>query len=79
MYAHVHPHVYGMCILMCTGLCTLMCTACMRRYERVQSSLEADLAYLLAKRKADTWEPVLPRAAVEATWNWTRQVPSFQV
>jgi len=51
--------------------------ACDALYGRVRRSLEADLAYLLRQRENDPYEPFLPRVAVEASWNWTRTVPSF--
>lgn len=51
--------------------------ACAALYTSVQAELESCVQYLLERRRSDPWEPLLPRAAVEATWNWTRQAPSF--
>lgn len=53
--------------------------ACTALYASVQEELEATLGYLLDKRKEDPWEPVLPRAAVEAASNWTWKAPSFKI
>ena len=46
--------------------------------ERVARELEEALQYLLSKREADPYQEVLPRVAVEASWNWDRQVPTFR-
>ena len=51
--------------------------ACAALYSRVKGELEGDLQYLLDRRRDDPYERFLPRAAVEASWNWTRQVPTF--
>ena len=51
--------------------------ACAALYAGVQAELEASLRYVLDRRANDPYEAVLPRAAVEATWNWTKQAPSF--
>mmetsp|Transcript_69082 Transcript_69082/g.131792 ORF Transcript_69082/g.131792 Transcript_69082/m.131792 type:complete len:120 (-) Transcript_69082:42-401(-) len=53
--------------------------ACAALYASVQEELEETLRYLLDKRKEDPWEPVLPRAAVEAASNWTWKAPSFKM
>ncbi len=53
--------------------------ACAALYKDVKMSLEADIEYLLEKRADDPYEAPLPRAAVEATWNWTRQAPTFRI
>ncbi|KAL3915951.1 MAG: hypothetical protein SGPRY_007022 [Prymnesium sp.] len=39
--------------------------------------LEACLDYLLRKREEDPYEPVLPRAAAEASWGFEKQAPTF--
>ncbi len=53
--------------------------ACAALYARVKRELEADIAYLLDRRAEDPYEGPLPRAAIEATWNWTRQAPTFTI
>ena len=53
--------------------------ACAALYGQVRAELEASLDYLLEQRKADPYEAFLPRALVEATWNFTRQAPSFKL
>ena len=45
---------------------------------QVQAELEESLRYLLTKRKDDPYREVLPRLAVEASWGWERQVPTFR-
>ena len=52
--------------------------ACAALYSQVQRELEEALQYLLSKREADPYQEVLPRVAVEASWNWDRQVPTFR-
>ena len=52
--------------------------ACAALYSQVQRELEEALQYLLSKRDADPYQEVLPRVAVEASWNWDRQVPTFR-
>lgn len=47
--------------------------ACAALYSRVRSELETCIAYLLEKRKEDRYEPLLPRAAIEASWGFERQ------
>jgi hypothetical protein len=39
--------------------------------------LEGCVDYLLEKRKHDPWEAALPRVAVEASWDFAKQAPSF--
>ena len=51
--------------------------ACAALYTSVQAELESSIRFLLEKRDQDPYEPVLPRAAVEASWNFTQQVPTF--
>lgn len=51
--------------------------ACAALYAAVQAELEASLRYLLEQRKEDPYEAPLPRVAVEASWNFTKQVPTF--
>ena len=51
--------------------------ACAALYVQVRSELEASLRYLLEKRRTDPYESAMPRLAVEATWNFTRQAPTF--
>ena len=53
--------------------------ACAALYAKVQTELEADLKYLIERRKTDPYEAFLPRALVEATWNFERQAPSFRL
>ena len=53
--------------------------ACEALYASVKAELEASLSYLLEKRDEDPWEAALPRAAVEATWSWDRQAPTFKL
>ena len=53
--------------------------ACAALYQQVRAELETSLSYLLEQRKKDPYESLLPRAAVEATWNYTRQVPTFRL
>ena len=53
--------------------------ACAALYQQVRAELEASLSYLLEQRKRDPYEQLLPRAAVEASWNFTRQVPTFRI
>ena len=50
--------------------------ACAAVYQSVRAELESSLRYLLDRRRSDPYEPLLPRAAVEATWNFTKQVGS---
>ena len=52
---------------------------CRRCSWQVQAEVEASLAYLLARRKDDPYEAFLPRAAVEASWNFTKAAPSFAI
>ena len=52
--------------------------ACAALYSQVQRELEEALQYLLSKREVDPYQEVLPRVAVEASWNWDRQVPTFR-
>jgi len=51
--------------------------ACVAVYEAVRRELESCIDFLLSKRQQDPYRALLPRAAVEASWNWTRQAPSF--
>ena len=51
--------------------------ACAELYGAVRTELEEGIAYLLAKRREDPHEGFLPRGAVEAWSNWTRQAPTF--
>ena len=51
--------------------------ACAALYEKVQKDLERDIAYLLEARKQDKYEGPLPRLPFEASWNFTKQAPSF--
>ena len=53
--------------------------ACAALQQSVKAEVEAQLDYLLERRSHDPYEPLLPRLAVEASWNWTRQVPSFTI
>lgn len=53
--------------------------ACAALYGGVKAELEASIRYLLDKREADPYEALLPRVAVEASWNFTKQVPSFEL
>ena len=53
--------------------------ACAALYGSIKTELEASLDYLLEKRQADPYEAPLPRVAAEASWNWTRQVPTFTI
>eukprot|EP00966_Prymnesium_polylepis_P130994 3029743-Prymnesium_polylepis.1 len=52
---------------------------CADLYASVQAQLEGCIDYLLAKRKEDPYEPLLPRAAAEASWNFDRQAPTFKL
>jgi len=52
--------------------------ACAALYTKVQAELEESLRYLLSKREADPYRDVMPRLAVEASWGWERQVPTFR-
>lgn len=51
--------------------------ACAALYQQVQAEVEAGLTYLLERRKTDPYEAALPRVAAEASWNFTKQVPTF--
>ena len=51
--------------------------ACAALYEQAKADVEQGVQFLLERRKADPYESFLPRAAVEASWNFSRQVPSF--
>jgi len=51
--------------------------ACAALYQGVQAEVEASVRYLLERRKRDPYEALLPRAAFEASWNFTKQAPSF--
>ena len=51
--------------------------ACAALYEQAKADVEEGVRFLLERRKSDPFESFLPRAAVEASWNFTRQVPSF--
>ena len=53
--------------------------SCAALYSSVQRELEACIDYLLEKRRSDPYEAVLPRAAVEASWGFQTQAPSFRV
>ena len=53
--------------------------ACAALYRSVQAELERSLEYLLSARERDPYESILPRAAFEASWNWTSQAPSFPI
>ena len=53
--------------------------ACAALYAAVRADLEASIAYLLEKRRADPYEAPLPRVPFEASWNWTKQVPTFTI
>jgi hypothetical protein len=48
-------------------------------FPQVKTQLEDSIQYLLRQRELDPYEPLLPRAAVEASWNWTRQAPTFKI
>mmetsp|Transcript_18079 Transcript_18079/g.41430 ORF Transcript_18079/g.41430 Transcript_18079/m.41430 type:complete len:120 (+) Transcript_18079:744-1103(+) len=52
--------------------------ACAALYAKVQADLEASIEYVLDKRQDDPYRATLPRAAVEASWGWARQAPSFR-
>ena len=54
------------------------CVRAAPRGARPVRELEEALQYLLSKRDADPYQEVLPRVAVEASWNWDRQVPTFR-
>ena len=51
--------------------------ACAALYASVRAELEGCIDYLLEKRKHDPWEAALPRVAVEASWDFAKQAPSF--
>jgi len=51
--------------------------ACAALYASVRAELEGCVDYLLEKRKHDPWEAALPRVAVEASWDFAKQAPSF--
>ena len=53
--------------------------ACAAVYASVQRELERDIAYLLERRRTDPYEAPLPRLALEAASNFTRQVPTFSL
>ena len=53
--------------------------ACAEAYGGVKHELETCVDYLLAKRETDPWRPLMPRLAIEAAANWTRQAPTFNV
>ena len=53
--------------------------ACAALHASVKGELEAAIGYLLEQRERDPYEALLPRLAVEASWNFSRQVPSFVV
>lgn len=44
----------------------------------MQAELEEALRYLLTKRDTDPYREVMPRLAVEASWGWEKQVPTFR-
>jgi len=52
--------------------------ACAALYTKVQAELEESLRYLLTKRDTDPYREVMPRLAVEASWGWEKQVPTFR-
>lgn len=52
---------------------------CAALYASVKAELQRSIDYLLERRAADPYQKLLPRAAVEASWNWERQAPSFDV
>lgn len=52
--------------------------ACAALYGSVRAELESCVGYLLEKRRKDPWEAAWPRVAVEASWNWSKQAPSFE-
>jgi hypothetical protein len=45
----------------------------------VRDGVRDGVRYLLERRESDRYEAFLPRAAVEWSWNWTRQAPSFDL
>ncbi|KAL1503359.1 hypothetical protein AB1Y20_011411 [Prymnesium parvum] len=53
--------------------------ACAALYSSVQAALESAIEYLLEKRKSDPYEPLLPRVAAEASWDFERQAPTFSL
>jgi len=53
--------------------------ACAALYANIKTELEASLSYLLDKRRADPYEAPLPRLPIEASWNWTKQAPTFPI
>ena len=53
--------------------------ACAAVYAKVRRELERDIAYLLERRRTDPYEAPLPRVALEAASNFTRQMPTFSL
>ena len=53
--------------------------ACAALYTSVQTELEGCIDFLLEKRQEDPYEPALPRAAVEASWGFEQQAPTFRL
>ena len=53
--------------------------ACLDLHDAVKAEIEASLRYLLEQRKSDPYEALLPRLAFEASWEWERQAPSFEL
>ena len=51
--------------------------ACAALYTTVRRELERDIEYLLERRGTDPYGAPLPRVALEAAANWTKQVPTF--
>ena len=51
--------------------------ACQALHDDAREAVEEGVRYLLERRQQDPYESFLPRAAVEWSWNWTRQAPTF--
>ena len=51
--------------------------ACVQLHACAKMEVEAGIAYLLERRREDPYDALLPRALVEASWDFERQVPSF--
>lgn len=47
-------------------------------YLHVKGEVEAAMGYLQEKRKEDPYRQIVPRVLFEATWNFTRQAPTFE-
>eukprot|EP01024_Parvocaulis_polyphysoides_P021629 TRINITY_DN2024_c1_g1_i3.p1 TRINITY_DN2024_c1_g1~~TRINITY_DN2024_c1_g1_i3.p1 ORF type:complete len:382 (+),score=52.04 TRINITY_DN2024_c1_g1_i3:147-1148(+) len=50
---------------------------CGEIYKEVQNSVEDGLQYLLEKRESDPYKDFVPRLLFEASWNFSKQAPTF--